>query len=215
MATQTGRNVRVEIAATYGAAKTVSSVSKASPGVATTSVAHSMTDGTIGYFADDVAGMEEIAGAAFSVDGPVSTTFNIEGEDTTTYGTFTSGTFIPVATWSTLSTATSYEISDSAPDQVDTTVLLSRIKQQEAGLLASQTISFGNLSDAQLAAFTLIKNAAKANGGYVVGRITLANGERRIFRGQPSLPGESMAVGQKATNNLTVLVKGFVGMLPA
>lgn len=215
MATQTGRNVRVEIAATYGAAKTVSAISKASPGVCTTSVAHSMTDGTIGYFSDDLAGMEELAGAAFSVDGPVSTTFNIEGEDTSTYGTFSSGTFIPVATWATLSTATSYEISDSAPDQIDATTLLSRIKLQEAGLLANQTITFGNLSDAQLSAFTLLKNAAKANGGYVVGRITLSNGERRIFRGQPSLPGESLSVGQKATNNLQILVKGFVGMLPA
>jgi hypothetical protein len=214
MATQTGRNVRVEIAATYSAAKTVTAVTKASPGVAA-SAAHGMTDGTIGYFSDDTAGMEELAGAAFSVDSPITGNFNLEGEDTTTYGTFTSGTFIPVATWTTLSTATSYEISDSAPDQVDTTTLLSRIKQQEAGLLAAQTISFGNLSDAQLSAFTLIKNAAKANGGYVVGRITLSNGERRIFRGQPSLPGESMTVGQKATNNLTILVKGFVGMLPA
>ena len=214
MATQTGRNVRVEIAATYGAAKTVTAVTKASPGVAT-STSHAMTDGTIGYFSDDVAGMEEIAGAAFSVDAPATNTFNLEGEDTSTYGTFTSGTFIPVASWATLSTATSYEISDSAPDQIDATVLLRRIKLQEAGLLANQTITFGNLSDAQLSAFTLLKNAAKTNGGYVVGRITLSNGERRIFRGQPSLPGESLSVGQKATNNLQILVKGFVGMLPA
>jgi hypothetical protein len=34
MSTQTGRNVRVEIAATYDTAKTVSAVTKANPGVA-------------------------------------------------------------------------------------------------------------------------------------------------------------------------------------
>lgn len=214
MATQTGRNVRVEIAATYTAAKTVTAVTKASPGVAT-STTHGMTDGTIGYFSDDVAGMEEIAGVAFSVDVPGASAFNLEGEDTSTYGTYTTGTFVPVATWTTLSTATSYEISDAAPDQIDATVLLSRIKVQEAGLLANQTITLNSLSDMTQAAVTLIRNAAKANGGYIVGRITLANGERRIFRGQPSLPGESMSVGQKATNSISILVKGFVGVLPA
>ena len=214
MATQTGRNVRVEIAATYDAAKTVTGVTKANPGVVTTSVAHSMVDGTIGYFSDATAGMDEIAGGAFSVDGPVSATFNLEGEDTTSYGTFTSGTFLPVLTWSTLSNATSYSIGGGAADKIDTTRLIDRIKQEEAGLLASQTVSVDGFSDAQNAAVILCRNAALANG-YVVVRITLSNGERRIFRGQPSLPGESMSVGQKATGTLEFTIKGKVGMLPA
>jgi len=213
MSTQTGRNVRIEVAATYSTPKVVTAVTKASPGVAT-STSHAMADATIGYFDDPTAGMDEIAGGAYSVDAPATNTFNLEGEDTTTFGTFTSGNFVPVATWATLSVATGYSIDGGAADTIDTTRLLDRIKQQEMGLLAAQTVNVDGFSDAQNAAVALLRAAALV-AGYVVVRMTLSNGERRIFRGQPSLPGEQMAVGQKATATLQFTVKGKVGMLPA
>lgn len=213
MSTQTGRNVRVEIAATYDTAKTVSAVTKANPGVAS-STGHGMANGTIGYFSDTTEGMNELAGAAFSVANQASGTFELQAENTTSYGTFTSGTFTPVLTWATLSTATSYSIGDAAADQIDTTTLLDRLKQSEIGLLASQTVTIEGFSDPQSAAALLIRNAA-LSVSYVVVRITLSNGERRIFRGMPSLPGESLSVGQKATGSLTFAVKGKVGMLTA
>jgi hypothetical protein len=205
MSTQTGRNVRVEIAATYDTAKTVSAVTKANPGVAS-STSHGMANGTIGYFSDTTEGMNELAGAAFSVANQATSTFELQAENTTSYGTFTSGTFTPVLTWSTLSTATSYSIGDAAADQIDTTTLLDRLKQSEIGLLASQTVTIEGFSDPQSAAALLIR-AAALNVSYVVVRITLSNGERRIFRGMPSLPGESLSVGQKATGSLTFAVK--------
>lgn len=212
MATQTGRNVRVEIAATYSAAKVVTAVTKADPGVAT-STTHGMSDGAIGYF-NNVVGMDEINGGAFSVDAPGASTFNLESEDTSTYGTFTSGDFVPVATWNTLTTSTSYEIGGGAADELDVTTLLDRIKQTENGLLAAQTVTIQGFSDPQNAAAITARKAALANTLVVV-RITLSNGERRIFRGSPSLPGESLTVNQKATGSMTFTVKGKVGMLPA
>lgn len=211
MSTQTGRNVRVEIAATYDTAKTVSAVTKANPGVAS-ATSHGMANGTIGYFSDTTEGMNELAGGAFAVANQATSTFELQAENTTSYGTFTSGTFTPVLTWSTLSTATSYTIGDAAADQIDTTTLLDRLKQSEIGLLASQTVTIEGFSDPQSAAALLIRNAA-LSVSYVVVRITLSNGERRIFRGMPSLPGESLSVGQKATGSLTFAVKGKVGML--
>jgi hypothetical protein len=45
-------------------------------------------------------------------------------------------------------------------------------------------------------------------------RITASNGERRVFRGQPSLPGESQSVNALATSGFGVKVKGQVLMLP-
>lgn len=212
MATQTGRQVRVEIAATYSAEKTVSEVTNASPGVAT-STAHGLADGTIGYF-KDVAGMDEINGVAHSVSSPLTDSFTLEDENTTKYGDFTGGKFVPVSTWATLSTSTGYQISNAEADKLDATTLLDRIKQEEAGLLGAQSVSIDGFSDAQNAAVALIRAAALA-GDYVVVRITLKNGERRIFRGQPGLPGESLSVGQKATSQVTFSVKGKVGMLPA
>ena len=73
MSTQTGRNVRVEIAATYDTAKTVSAVTKANPGVAS-STSHGMANGAIGYFSDTTEGMNELAGGALAATAGEGTT---------------------------------------------------------------------------------------------------------------------------------------------
>jgi hypothetical protein len=213
MAVQKGRNVRVEVAATYSTAKTVASISKAAPGLVT-STGHSLAEGAIGYFSG-VTGMDEIEGQAASVDTTQTNTFLAEGIDTTNFGTM-SGTcsFTPVATWLTLSIATAYQIAGGEADKLDSTTLLDTIRKEDTGMLAAQAVSFDGLSDAQLAAMALIEAAALA-GTSVVFRITFQNGERRVFRGQPSLPGESLAVSANATGSFSVTVKGRVLKLPA
>ena len=213
MSTQKGRNVRVEVAATYSTAKSVSAITKASP-ADVTSTAHALAEGAIGYFSG-ITGMTELEGQAASVDTTVTNSFKAEGINSTNYGTF-SGTcsFTPVATWTTLSIATSYQISGGDVDQLDTTTLLDVIKQNDTGMLAAQEVSFDSFSDPQLAAMTLLEDAAMT-GGYVLMRITFPNGERRVFRGQPSLPGESVAVSAMATGSFKVIVKGRVLKLAA
>lgn len=212
MSVPKGRNCRVEIAATYGAAKTVTAVTKAAPPVATSTV-HAMTEGTIGYFAT-ASGMDELLGQAVSVDATAANTFNCEGLDSTSFGDFTAGTVVPVATWLTLSSATSYEIPEGAAEELDRTTLLDRIKQTEAGLMAAQNVQLSKFSDMQLPALAVVR-AAALNDGYITVRITLSNGERRVFRGQPGLPGESMGLGALATSGFGIKVKGQVLYLPA
>jgi hypothetical protein len=212
MSTHKGRAVRVEVAATYAANKVVTALTKANPGVVT-SAAHALLAGAIGYF-QQVGGMVELEGQVASVQGVAAGAFNIEGIDTTSMSTFsTSANFTPVATWATLSAATGYEIGGGEADKLDQTTLLDNIRQEEAGMLAAQSISFNALSDIQAAAMALITAAARS-GGYVVIRITLSNGERRIVRGQPSLPNESLSVGQMATGGFSVTSKGQLLMLP-
>ena len=212
MSVPKGRNCRVEIAATYSANKTITAITKAVPPVVT-SAAHGLAEGAIGYF-DNIVGMEELSGMAGSVDTTATNTFNAEGIDSTGFGTFTSGVFTPVATWLTLSTATRNEISGGDADELDATTLLDRIKQTEAGMLAAQTVQITKLSDLQLGAMALVRSAA-LNDGFIVMRITLSNGERRVFRGKPGLPGESQDVNQLATSGFSVKVKGQVLTIPA
>jgi len=212
MSVPKGRNCRVEIAATYAAAKTVTIVTKAAPPVATSS-AHALAEGTVAYFAT-VAGMDELLGQAISVDATAANTFNLEGMDSTSYGDFTAGTVVPVATWLTLSSATSYEIPEGAADELDATTLLDRVKQTQAGLMSAQNVQISKLSDMQLPALAVVR-AAALNDGYITVRITLSNGERRIFRGQPGLPGESLSLGALATSGFGIKVKGQILMLPA
>lgn len=212
MSVPKGRNCRVEIAATYGVAKTVTAVTKAVPPVVS-SATHGMTEGTIAYF-DTVSGMDELLGQAVSVDATAAGTFNAEGLDTTSFGTFTAGSVIPVATWLTLSSATSYDIPEGSSEEIDATTLIDRMKQTTAGLMAAQNVQLSKFSDMQLPALAIVR-AAALNDGYITVRITLNNGERRVFRGQPGLPGESMGLGALATSGFGIKVKGQVLFLGA
>lgn len=213
MAIHKGRAVRVEVAATLGTAKSVSAITKANPGVATSS-SHAMAEGTIGFFTA-VGGMIELEDQVASVDSTALNTFNLEGIDTTNFTTF-SGTanFTPVATWTTLSTVTGYDIGGGEITQLDTTTLLDNQMQEEAGMLGRQTLSLNSFADLQAAGVAQINAAARA-GTMVVLRITLSNGERRICRGYPSLPSESLSVNQVASASVQIITKKQLLMLPA
>ena len=214
MSTHKGRAVRVEVAATYGSAKTVSAITKANPGVAT-STGHGLSEGAIGYFSN-VLGMVELEGQVASVDSTATNTFNLEDIDTSAFGTFSgSCDFTPVSTWSLLSTATAYEISGGTADQLDASTLLDNSRVVETGMLAAQTVQIDSLSDMQLAAINLVRSAARSPNTRLIFRITLSNGERRIFRGLVTMPGEQLSLSQIATSGFTVLTTRQVLMAPA
>jgi Phage tail tube protein, TTP len=203
-----GRNVRVEVATAYAAADTVTAITNANPGVAT-STGHGQTNGTVGYFST-VVGMDEIDGQAYRAANVAANTFETEGLDTSTFGTFTSGSAIAVSTWATLTHSTSYTIGGGDATQLNTTTLLDKITQQENGMLAAQTVSIdGFVPEGGNTSMDTLEAAAFANG-YVVFRITHPNGDVRVFRGQVSLPGESVSVDQLATAGFSCTVKGRV-----
>ena len=208
-----GRNVRIEVSKTEVAAKTVTAVSLANPGVAS-SIAHALTDGSVGYF-NAVTGMVNLEGQAVRVDTVLTDSFALQGINTTGYPAFTAGTFVPVTVWSTLSRAGAYEIGGGAADKIDTTVLLDTIKQEANGLLAAQTVKIDlKLETTDEEALSLV-TAAALSQAYLVFRITLADGAQRVFRGQPSLPGENVGQGALGTGSFDVTVKGQVLRLPA
>jgi len=213
MANVKGRNIRVEIAATYSAAKTVTAVTLASPGVAT-STAHGMANDTVGYFTG-VGGMAQLENQACRVKNQATNTFELQGLNTTNYSAFTSGSFIPVATWATLAESTSYDIGGGAADKLDVTTLLDIVKKEEQGLLPVSNVTMNVIAqDTPSAAMQLLESAVQVQGAVVV-RITLPNGAVRIFRAEPSLPGESVQQGAVGTGSLDMAVKGFVLKLAA
>lgn len=208
-----GRGVRVEISATYATAIAVTGVTTASPGVAT-SAAHGMANDTVGYF-DTIVGMVQLEGQAFRVKNTATNTFDLQGLNTTNYSAWTSGNVIPVATWATLSEATSYEIGGGAAEKLDVTTLLDVVRKEEQGLLPVSNVSMNVIAqDTPSAAMLLLESAVQTQGKVVV-RITLANGAVRIFTGEPSLPGESVSQGAVGTGSLDFAAKGFVMKLAA
>lgn len=213
MANVKGRNVKIEIAATYAAAIAVTAVSKANPAVAT-SAAHGMANNVVGYFSG-VAGMAQLEGQACRVKNQATNTFELQGLNTTTFSDYSAGNFIPVATWATLAEATNYSLGGGAAEKLDATTLLDIVKVEEQGLLPASTASIGVLAQDTPSAAAQLLEAAVQTQGFVLVRITLGNGAVRIFRGEPSLPGEDVQKGQLGTGSLDIACKGFVLKLAA
>lgn len=213
MANVKGRNVQVEIAATFASDITVSAVSKDDPGEAT-ATSHGLANNTVGYF-HTVGGMEQLEYQACRVKNTATNTFDLQGLNTTNFATYTSGVFKPVATWALLSESTNYEIGGGAAEKLDGTRLIDIVRKTEQGLLPEQTVSVGVLAqDTPGSAMSLIESAVQTQG-IVLLRITLANGAVRIATAEPSTPGESVQLGQLGTGSLDFAVKGLVLKLAA
>lgn len=204
-----GRGVRVEIGSTEGTPKTVTAITTAKPPVAT-STAHALVAKSVGYFSV-VGNIPQLEGQACRLNPVTTNDFTLEDLDGTGYGALSgSASFVPITAWLTLSPSVDYTIGGGDADALDVTVLLDDIRQEQSGLLAAQTVSFNIRSETiSSVAMQRIREAARANA-YLVFRITLKDGNVRVFRGQPSLPGESVGQGAVGSGSFSVKVKGFV-----
>lgn len=209
-----GRGITVAIAATYSAAKTISAITQANPGAAT-STSHGLADATVGYLSG-ISGMVQLEDQAIRVDNPTTNSFEMQGLNTTNMTAF-SGTcsFTPVATWATLGEATSYSIGGGSSEKLDVTTLLDTVRQEELGLLPVQNVTMNVIAqDTPSTAMALLETAVQGQTKVTV-RITFANGAVRIFRAEPSLPGEDVQQGAIGTGSLEFAVKGLVLKLAA
>lgn len=209
MGTIVGRNCKVEVALTFETAVTnTSAITKADPGVVT-SAAHGLTDGEAGFWSVS-AGMVELDQQAFLVDGSDTNTFQMPGFETTSYSTFTAGTFQMAATWGTLSESAGYGVGGGAANQLDDTRLLDSKTRNVAGNLAPQdvTIDVRN-QEIDGTAMNFIGKAARA-GTPVLMKISKGAQVLRVFYGVPSLPGEATQAGALASGQFSVTVPGWV-----
>lgn len=210
MGTLVGRNVKLEVALTYATAEVVTAVTLASPGVAT-STSHGLANGTVGYWLPTGGGMPQLDGQATRVVNTATNTFDLQGLNTSSFSAWATGTYVPVATWGTLSEMTNYSIGGGSADQLDDTKSQDIVKQILFGLLPADTIQIDTLSQTvNSTVMQFIEDAALASS-YCVFRITAGqDGAVRVFRGVPSRPGESMQRGQLATGSFQVAVKGLI-----
>lgn len=207
-----GLNVRVEVGLTEGAAVVVSAISKATPSALISANNHGLANGSVGYM-DDVVGMSQIDGQAIRVQyngSPSDDDFYAESIESTDFEDFTSGNFIPVTAWATLSQATQYQLGGGAAKTEDASTLLDTIEKLETLKLAAETVTVDvrSLTEDNQALAKIRQVARRA--GRLVFRITHPDGSQRIFRGQPSIPGESVAQGGLGNGQMSITVKGQV-----
>lgn len=178
-----GTNLRVEVQQTLDSAKTVSGLTKANPGVAT-STSHGFSNGDVVVFTV-TAGMVELDGQAVRVANVTTNTFELEGLDTSAYSTWTAGTCKEITAFQTMSSAQNITLPNPAPAKIETTTLIDKTKQYQYGLPEAPDGTISGLFVPDGAAEALIRAATKANTPLVF-RLTYSDSRKSIFNANVS-----------------------------
>jgi len=197
-----GRNTRLEVEQTLDTAKAVTAITKANPGVAT-SASHGYANGDV-IVLTDVVGMTEVDGQIVRAANVTVNTFDLEGIDTTNFGTFTSGNAKKISAWTTLGKARTLNAGSVAPNKLDTTVLLDSEKQFELGQSDVPEVQVNSLSEPTAAGMVKIDTAAR-NATALGFRVTMSDNSKRIFRGFVSLPSEDIPLSDLVTQGFSIV----------
>ncbi|WP_407280607.1 phage tail tube protein [Aromatoleum evansii] len=150
-------NVAVAMQSALAAAKTVTAVTKANPGVAS-STAHGYSNGD--YVLLTAQGMFQIDGMVARVAGVTADTFQLEGVNTTDFDTFTSGTAEKITFGTSITTATTISASGGDFDFIDTTTIHSNVRTQIPGIANPSNFTMDNIWDVSDAGLVAMKSAS-------------------------------------------------------
>ncbi len=171
--------VQVAVQSALATALTITGVSKANPGVVT----FTGTAPTAGaYVAITANGMTQINNRVFRVGTVTGSTFQLVGEDTTLYDTFTDGSMQVITFGTNLTSATGLSVSGGDFNFVDTTTIHEFIATQVPGLASAAVYNMELLwdpNDAAQIAFKRISNNKTLSGI----RFTWPDGTVLIFNG--------------------------------
>jgi hypothetical protein len=174
-------NVAVAIQSALGTAQAISAITKANPGVAT----YVGTDPANGdYLAFDAQGMFQVDSRVFRVANVSagSNTLEMEGENTTSYDTFTSGSFQPITFGTSILTLTGLQASGGDFDFIDVTTIHDNVRRQIPGISSPATFSFESLWDVSDAGLIALKQASDAQSKRAI-RFSFSNGQKVVFLG--------------------------------
>ena len=198
-------DVGVAMQSALATSVTITGLSNASPGVVT----HGGTDPTNGDFVVITAtGMAEVDGRVFRVASAAAGTFSLEGEDTTNYGTFSSGSFQVITFGTTVGTVTDLSSSGGDFNFIDTTTIHGNVATQVPGVASASSFSFTNLWDVSDAGLIAMKAAADEKTERAF-RFTFSNGQIMLFNGYVGatlLPGGSAQ--DKVTTQTVITMYG-------
>jgi hypothetical protein len=174
-------DVDVDVQSSLATALTVSAISKANPGV----VSYTGTDPSNGdYVLVSALGMTEVDGRVFRVANVNTSadTFQLEGEDTTLYGTFLSGTARVITFGTSVTTITGLNAAGGDFDFIDTTTIHSTVRTQIPGLASPGVYTCESFWDPSSASLLALKQASQNKAQRCV-RFSFADGRKFLFNG--------------------------------
>lgn len=198
-------NVAVAMQSALASTVTITGISKASEGVVTATNTFSAGD----YVVLSVQGMRQVDDRVFRVKSPTGSNFVLEGEDTTAFDTFSSGTCQKITFGTSITTATTLSSSGGEFDFIDTTTIHVAQRSQMPGLPSAASYSFDNIWDISDSGLKAMKSAsdAQAKRSFLFtfgtgGQIMVFNG----YVGASLLPGGSAQ--QLVTTKTTITMNG-------
>jgi hypothetical protein len=178
-------NVQVDVQTVLATAKTITGITKASPGVVS-ATAHGYANGD--YVLLTVAGMVELNGIVVRVAGIATDTFQLEGVDTTLFNTFTSGSAQKITFGQSMTTAQDISVSGGEPEFADITTIHDTLRKRTPTVKSPMSISMNSLFLPSDAALIELGKADRAITTRAV-RLRFASGEKIVFNSYVSAPG--------------------------
>ena len=180
-------NVGIDVQTALGSQITITAISKANPAV----VSYTGTDPANGdYLILSVQGMYQVNERIFRVAN-VSTgsnTLELEGEDSTTYDTFTSGSFKGITFGASFQTVQNVNVSGGEPEFADVTTIHDNVRKRAPTVVSPLSFGMDNLFDLTDAGFVAMNVAYKTKSQLAV-RLRFAGGQKMLFNGYASAAG--------------------------
>lgn len=177
-------NVGIDVQTALGSAITISTISKAGTAVATYSGTPSPAPANGDYVYIESTGMSQTNDRIFRVANFNGTakTFELEGEDSTTYDTFVSGTAKIITFGASFNSVQNINVSGGEYEKADVTTIHDMIRKQVPTVTSPLVFSMTNLFDLTDPGFMECNKAYKAKTKRAI-RLRFGTGARMALVG--------------------------------
>lgn len=205
-------NVAIAMQSALAAAKTITGITNASPGVVS-STAHGYSNGDYVYL--EVQGMWQLNGRVFRVCNQATDSFQLEdvsggtGISTAAFDTFSSGTAQKITFGNSITTATDMNVGGGNFAQIDTTTIHGNQRSQIPGLPDALSFTFNNLWDPTEAGQAAMKAASDAQAKRAFKFTFGTGGKVMVFAGYVGFAGAPAGQAQdKVTSQAVITCEG-------
>jgi hypothetical protein len=181
-------NVGVDIQTALASAIPITSITKASPAVATYTGAVVPVVGD--YIVMNANGMFEVTNRIFRIANVLSgpKTFELEGEDASSYSTFTNGSFQVITFGASMTTAQTINVSGGDPEFADVTTIHDNVRKRVPTIVSPLSFGMDAIFDLTDPGFIELNKAYKSKTMRAV-RLRFGTGAKMLLTGYAAAAG--------------------------
>lgn len=181
-------NVGVDVQTALVAAQTITAISKANPGVVTYSGADVAVNGD--YVVMTSNGMSQVNDRVFRVANvnTAANTFELESEDTSSYDTFTSGSFQIITFGASFNIMQTINVTGGDPEFADTTTIHDAVRKRAPTVVSPMSLSSDAIFDPADPGYVEANKAYKAKTKRAI-KLRFGTGAKMAMNGYFSAAG--------------------------